>query len=277
MERRPGKQGGENLSLSITLHSPSVCSLSHQHTLAITRIEPLLELHFKMTADVQMPQIHVIEKLREIPLVECAYSTSTGVYNKVKESNSLLSWTLQSAEGVFMTAMGAVAPVANKFQQPIHVVDDTLCKGIDVLQEKIPIVKEPPSQILETAKTAVTSAIQPRVSQISAITTKSWDKANEVLSTTHYGNVALSGLDSASATADQYIDYYLPAADGEEDIHPHPSTDCEDKMMHTVHTVGTLSTKVGRRVYRTLSSRRATPPYPQPATSSSSDSKSKSE
>nr|BAN20534.1 lipid storage droplets surface binding protein 2 [Riptortus pedestris] len=233
-----------------------------------------------MTADVQMPQIHVIDKLREIPLVQSAYSTSTGVYNRVKESSALLTWTLQSAEGAFMTAMGAVAPVANKLQQPIHVVDDTLCKGIDVLQEKVPIVKEQPAQILETAKTVVSLAIQPKVSQISAFTTKSWDKANEVLSTTHYGNVALNGLDSASSTADQYIDYYLPAAEDEENIHPHPSADCEDKVMHTVHTVGTLSTKVGRRVYRTLSTRRTSAaPYnaPQQSHPTTSENKSKSE
>ena len=95
-----------------------------------------------------MPQIQVIGKLREIPLVECAYNTSTDVYNKVKGSNGLITWTLQSAEGAFMTALGVVAPVATKLQQPILVVDDTLCKGLDVSQEKVPIVKEPPAQVI---------------------------------------------------------------------------------------------------------------------------------
>ncbi|CAH1408359.1 unnamed protein product [Nezara viridula] len=202
-----------------------------------------------MSVDVQMPQIHVIGKLKEIPLVECAYNTSTDVYKKVKESNGLLEWTLQSAEGAFMTALEVVAPVANKLQQPIQVVDDTLCKGLDVLQEKVPIVKEPPAQIVETAKTKVSQLSASTVEQVHSITNKSWDKANEVLSSTRYGNVALSGLDSASNVADRYIDYYLPAAEGEENIHPHPSSECEDKVLHTVHTVGTLSTKVGRRVY----------------------------
>ncbi|XP_014271040.1 lipid storage droplets surface-binding protein 2 [Halyomorpha halys] len=202
-----------------------------------------------MSVDVQMPQIHVIGKLKEIPLVECAYNTSSDVYKKVKESNGLLTWTLQSAEGAFMTALEAVAPVANKFQQPIQVVDDTLCKGLVVLQEKVPIVKEPPAQIVETAKTKVSQISASTVEHVHTITNKGWDKANQVLSSTHYGNVALSGLDSASTTADRYIDYYLPAVEGEENIHPHPSSECEDKVLHTVHTVGTLSSKVGRRVY----------------------------
>lgn len=35
----------------------------------------------------------------------------------------------------------------------------------------------------------------------------------------------------------------------------HPSSECEDKVLHTAHTVGRLSNKVGRRVYRTLSQR----------------------
>lgn len=33
----------------------------------------------------------------------------------------------------------------------------------------------------------------------------------------------------------------------------HPSSECDDKVLHTVHSVGRLSNKVGRRVYRKLS------------------------
>lgn len=97
-----------------------------------------------------MPQLHVIEKLRQIPLVEIAYNTSAGVYKRVKDCNGLVHWTLNGAEGAFQIALGAVTPVAVKLQQPINLVDDTLCKGIDVLQEKVPIVKEPPSQVIIT-------------------------------------------------------------------------------------------------------------------------------
>uniref|UniRef100_A0A170ZPK2 Lipid storage droplets surface-binding protein 2 variant B n=2 Tax=Triatoma infestans TaxID=30076 RepID=A0A170ZPK2_TRIIF len=68
--------------------------------------------------------------------------------------------------------------------------------------------------------------------------------------------MALNGLDTTSTIADKYIDYYLPAEEDEENIHPHPNSECQDKVLHTVHTVGTLSAKVSRRVYRTLSGSR---------------------
>uniref|UniRef100_A0A224XIN1 Putative lipid storage droplets surface binding protein 2 n=1 Tax=Panstrongylus lignarius TaxID=156445 RepID=A0A224XIN1_9HEMI len=205
-----------------------------------------------MTADT-MPQLQVFEKLRQIPLVEIAYNTSAGVYKRVKDCNGLVHWTLNGAEGAFQIALGAVTPVAVKLQQPINLVDDTLCKGIDVLQEKVPIVKEPPGQIYESAKSYVSNSAA--AGKVQSITTKSWEKANEVLSSS-YGNMALNGLDSTSTIADKYIDYYLPAEEDEENIHPHPNSECEDKVLHTVHTVGTLSAKVSRRVYRTLSGTR---------------------
>ncbi|KAG8291909.1 Perilipin-2 [Homalodisca vitripennis] len=35
----------------------------------------------------------------------------------------------------------------------------------------------------------------------------------------------------------------------------HPSTQCEDKVLHTAHTVGRLSHKAGRRLYRSVNNR----------------------
>ncbi|XP_014244567.1 lipid storage droplets surface-binding protein 2 [Cimex lectularius] len=206
-----------------------------------------------MTADVQLPQMHVFEKLKQIPLVGYACNTSAGMYNRVKLSNGLITWTLNSAEGALALTLFALAPIANRLRSPIYVIDNTLCKGIDVLQEKVPSVKEEPTQIYENAKTYVTHTRA--ATKMQDLTLKTWVKANEVLTSTSCGNIALSGLDTTSSIADQYIDYFLPASEGEENQHPHPSSECDDKVLHTVHTVTTISSKVGKRIYKTLSDR----------------------
>lgn len=71
-------------------------------------------------------------------------------------------------------------------------------------------------QIYESAKSYVSNSAA--AGKVQSITTKSWEKANEVLSTS-YGNMALNGLDTTSNIADKYIDYYLPAEEDEENIH----------------------------------------------------------
>uniref|UniRef100_A0A146LUZ9 Lipid storage droplets surface-binding protein 2 n=1 Tax=Lygus hesperus TaxID=30085 RepID=A0A146LUZ9_LYGHE len=207
-----------------------------------------------MTAEA-MPatQMQVFDKLLQIPLLDYAYSTSAGVYQKVKGCNGIINYALGSAEGAAALAMTAVAPVANKFQGPIQYVDSTLCNGIDALQEKMPIVKEPPQQIIENAKNYVSNSAA--VGRVQSMTNVGWEKANEVLSTTTVGNMTLTGLDTTSSIADRYIDYYLPASEDEENVHPHPSSDCEDKVLHAAHTVGALSAKVSRRLYNTISRR----------------------
>ncbi|KAF6208295.1 hypothetical protein GE061_016749 [Apolygus lucorum] len=199
------------------------------------------------------PQMQVFDKLLQIPLVDYAYSTSAGVYQKVKGCNGIINLALGSAEGAASLAMTAVAPVANHFQGPIHYVDSTLCNGIDAIQQKIPMVKEPPQQIIENAKNYVSNSAA--VERVQSMTYVGWEKANEVLSTTTVGNMTLTGLDTTSSIADRYIDYYLPASEDEENVHPHPNSECEDKVLHAAHTVGALSAKVSRRLYNTISRR----------------------
>ncbi|CAB0010467.1 unnamed protein product [Nesidiocoris tenuis] len=107
-------------------------------------------LESRRTADtipMAQPQLQVFDKLMQIPLANLAYNTSAGVYQKVKGCNNFIGCVLDTAEGAAALAISAVAPVANKFQGPIQAVDSTLCMGIDALQDKVPMVKEPPSQV----------------------------------------------------------------------------------------------------------------------------------
>ena len=106
-----------------------------------------------MTANVnaQLPQIESINRVLELPVIGLALATSASTYNRVKNSHQLVYWTLQTAESSLTSAtrqaVPIAAPIAKKFETPILYVDHTLCRGLDRIEEKVPIVKESPDMV----------------------------------------------------------------------------------------------------------------------------------
>jgi len=213
--------------------------------------------------------MEVVDRIWRLPVMESAWNTSHNIYDRVKNANGLAHWTLSTAEGAMHMAVETIAPMAHRLSTPIHVVDMKLCQGLDLLEQKVPIVKEQPQQvgeILESTKELVSCKVVQHVIQtasaakqvnVASLKDLSWTKANEILES-RYGHMALQGLDSTTSVADNFLNYYLPEDEEEEEDDNqrlHPSSECDDKVLHTAHTVGRLSNKVGRRVYRTLSQR----------------------
>lgn len=96
-----------------------------------------------------MPHMEVVDRLWQLPVVESAWNTSFDLYGRVKNAHGLAHWTLSTAEGVATRAVETIAPLANKLSTPIHVVDMKLCQGLDIIEQKMPIVKEQPQQVGE--------------------------------------------------------------------------------------------------------------------------------
>jgi len=212
-----------------------------------------------------LPHLECMDKIWKIPLVEMAWNQSAEMYGKVKGAHEVFNWTLSTAEAAVLKAIEQAAPIAKKLEQPIHAVDQTLCKGIEIVEEKLPLVKEPPSHVFEAAKAFVNSALSPSLDTVSAVKNygvetaqsikeKSLNAANEVLAT-RYGNMALSGFETTAALAEKYLDFFFPPTEQELQQENEPTaTDSADKFTSTVHTVGRLSNKFARRVYNILSS-----------------------
>jgi hypothetical protein len=91
--------------------------------------------------------LECVDKIYKLPVVEMACNQSVGMYKKMKEANGVLEWTLSTAEATILKAVEQAAPIAKKLEQPIHAVDQTLCKAIAIVEEKLPFVKEPPSSV----------------------------------------------------------------------------------------------------------------------------------
>jgi len=139
--------------------------------------------------------------------------------------NPMFNWAFRTTESVVMSAVTFSAPIVNKLDRPISFVDQTLVKGIDKLELSAPIIKEQPGEILNQAKTKVLDIVQPQINKVCSVrhagqkkaaTLKelSYTKANEVLAT-HYGSLAVSGLDSTAVLAERLLDSFFPKAQDE--------------------------------------------------------------
>ncbi|KZC09406.1 PREDICTED: lipid storage droplets surface-binding protein 2-like [Dufourea novaeangliae] len=218
-----------------------------------------------MTTEVaQLPHFEVFHRVLGLPVVERALSKSAETYSRVKDCNQLVHWALTTAETSISTvtrqAVPLAAPIAKKLENPIHFVDHTLCLGLDKIEEKVPMVKEKPEQILENAYMLAIQTVHPAVVSISHVNDliimqasnlrdKSWNKANQILGT-QYGSAAVKGLDNTADLVDKLIDKYFPATGDEQSIVI--TSDEEDKLLHTLQTVGRLSNKAARRVYSNI-------------------------
>ncbi|KAK0168273.1 hypothetical protein PV327_002097 [Microctonus hyperodae] len=210
----------------------------------------------------ELPQVEVFNRVLSLPVVERALSTSASTYCRVRDYNQIVHWIVSKAENSIYSAtkhaVPIAAPIAQKFATGIHFVDQKLCIGLDKIEENVPIITESPEQILEKSYMFALQTVKPAVStisyandliisQASSLKNLSWNKANQILNT-HYGTVAIDRLDSTALIVDKLIDKYFPPI-GDEDVITEPTSSEEDKLLHTLQTVGKLSNKTARRVY----------------------------
>ncbi|XP_058064201.1 lipid storage droplets surface-binding protein 2 isoform X2 [Anopheles bellator] len=210
-----------------------------------------------------LPHLESLDRMLKLPVVDATWQQTQNVYGRVKDSNPLLSWALGTAEDVVCRAVTISAPLVQRLDRPLQLVDQTLVKGIDKLEVNAPIIKEQPAEIYQQARTRVIETVKPHIEKVcelrsasqqraASLKDLSWKKANEVLAT-QYGSLAVNGVDTTAQLAERLLDYYFPKAETDADDDNVPISAKDDPVLHTVQTVGRLSNKVARRVYRTVS------------------------
>ncbi|XP_017889295.1 lipid storage droplets surface-binding protein 2-like [Ceratina calcarata] len=207
------------------------------------------------------PHLEVINRVKSIPVINSALEKTESTYSYIKDSHHLINWALSHAEATVHATVSATAPLAKRFEGQISKVDQKLCEGLDIVEDKIPIVTKPPQQIYDAAKAVMSSSLHPTIEKLhsakesathQATTLKeiSIAKANELLST-QYGSMAVTGVDNTSVLINGLLDRYFPAVDGEKNT-PVPVSADENKVLHAVQTIGQLSTKTANRVYHSI-------------------------
>lgn len=100
------------------------------------------------------PRLEVLDRVKNIPTVQTAIEKTGSTYSYLKGSHNLINWALGYAEAglCYATATAApiAAPLAKKFEGQINTVDQKLCQGLDIVEQKVPMVKQPPQEVYYT-------------------------------------------------------------------------------------------------------------------------------
>ncbi|KAG8232702.1 hypothetical protein J437_LFUL014720 [Ladona fulva] len=189
-----------------------------------------------------LPQLQSVARISKLPIVESAIGVASGIYGRVKESNRVVSWTLNQAEGV---GAAALVPVATRLGTPIQAVDTILGKGIDIVEEKVPAIKLTPQEMLDNTKKMVADGLGLNaISQDSSMTARVVGVGM---------GVATTGLRSAVAIVEMFLDKNYPNVQPDEETDNTESADENEEDIPEPFKVLLRWQKVTRRMQRVVS------------------------
>lgn len=192
-------------------------------------------------ADQEILHLVSVDRIVRLPIVETSWNIATGIYTRIKKSNSLVNWGLKTAESTVQAAFETTLPAVIVLEGPIAVFDSLLCKSLDIVEERIPVITLPPALIYENTKEYVSNIIMvPVLRRADNVKRFGLNKANS----------AVLRLDSVIDEANKYVDQYLPGTVPEEN---HETNNVvvsskNSKALHTFHRVDRLSRKLQRRL-----------------------------
>ncbi|XP_015262255.1 PREDICTED: perilipin-3-like isoform X2 [Gekko japonicus] len=220
-------------------------------------------------------------RVANLPLVSSAYDMVSSAYASTKESHPYVKMVCDVAEtGVKTIAAAAVSgaqPILNKLEPQISSANEYMCKGLDKLEEKLPILQQPTDKVFSDTKELVTSTVSGARDAVSNTVTGARntvtstvtgvvDKTKEAVqggvemtrSAVATGvNMVASGVDSILGKSEGLVDHYLPVT--EEEL-AQLATSMEGFDMASVEQqkeqqsyfvrLGSLSSKVRHRAYQ---------------------------
>ncbi|XP_043480714.1 lipid storage droplets surface-binding protein 1 isoform X1 [Leptopilina heterotoma] len=189
-----------------------------------------------------LSQFESVARISSFPIVESSICIAGNVYDMIKRSNSLMNWSLDTMEQSLASATATAKSAIFAFNGPITTIDQILCKGIDIVELRVPAIHLPPQLMYWNTKEYVNKKfVKPVLMRA--------DSVKQIGSLA--ANAAADRLDGALSVADQYIDHYLPG-DPSDKITEVDSAPVEttSKTVRTIKHGARFSRKLQRRLTR---------------------------
>ncbi|NWR97716.1 PLIN3 protein, partial [Motacilla alba] len=184
-------------------------------------------------------------RVANLPLVSSAYDMVSSAYTCTKESHPYVRSVCDVAEkGVKTLTAAAVSgaqPLLTRLEPQISTANEYACKGLDKLEEKLPILQQPPHKFISDTKLLVTStvtgardvltstvtmagakdAVTSRVTGVVDMTKGAVQGGVELTRSavssgvSTVGQMVASGVDSVLGKSEELVDHYLPMTDEE--------------------------------------------------------------
>ncbi|XP_051666465.1 perilipin-3-like isoform X7 [Manacus candei] len=105
----------------------------------------------------------VVTRVANLALVSCACGAVAAAYAGTKESHPCVRSVCQAAEkGVKALTAAAVSgaqPLLTRLEPQISSANELACKGLDKLEEKLPILQQPPERVVAGTRELVSGAV----------------------------------------------------------------------------------------------------------------------
>ncbi|KPU80560.1 uncharacterized protein Dana_GF16261, isoform B [Drosophila ananassae] len=198
--------------------------------------------------------LEAIDRIGSIPLVESSVKRVETIYDKVKNNNRLFSWYFETAEATITAAYETVQPAVKLFEPSLRRLDNVMCKSLDILEQRIPLVYLPPE--MEYMSDHLVRPVLKRADSVKMI-------RNAVLESplTTY---AADRIDGAFTAGDKFVDKYLVPIRTDQDQTDAPQEDDNETVpeergaLKAIHHGQRFSRKLKRRLtQRTIAEARA--------------------
>ncbi|XP_069505464.1 perilipin-3-like isoform X2 [Ambystoma mexicanum] len=235
-------------------------------------------------------QQSVMSRMVNLPLVNSAYDMVSNAYTATKENHPYIKTVCEMAEQgaktISAVAYTSAQPILNKLEPQIATANEYACKGLDRLEEKLPILQQPTEKVVADTKELVSSkvtgakdvvsstvtgakdavttrvtgvvdaakgAVQGSVDMTKAVVTSS---VNTVMAS-RVGQLVSSGVDTVLGKSEELVDHYLPMTDEElaqlaasvEGFEVATLQQQKEQQSYFVR-LGSLSTKLRHRAYQ---------------------------
>ncbi|NXQ59055.1 PLIN3 protein, partial [Anthoscopus minutus] len=184
----------------------------------------------------------VVSRVANLALVSCAWGAVASAYSHTKESHPCMRSVCNAAEKGVKTLTAAAAssaqPLLTRLEPQISTANTLACKGLDKLEEKLPILQQPPERVTSPRGHGQGSSTEPGVgtsgpcavpSQVVARTRELVSgTVNGVVVRTHLvlgavvgtrvGQLLATGVGIMLGKSKELLDRYLPVTDEELEV-----------------------------------------------------------
>ncbi|NXF40559.1 PLIN3 protein, partial [Nyctibius bracteatus] len=240
------------------------------------------------------PQQSVVSRVASLALVSSAYGMVSTAYASTKDSHPYVRSVCDAAEkGVKTLTAAAVSgaqPILTKLEPQISTANEYACKGLDKLEEKLPILQQPPekvtsplgdtgwglssagrgagtsrpsavpSQVVAGTRELVTSTVSGAVGLARGAVRGGVERTRSALSTgvstvvgSRVGRLVATGVDAVLGTSEELVERYLPGTDEELEVAAGTEVatlERQGRRQSYFVRVGSLSAKLRHRALR---------------------------
>ncbi|KAM6463632.1 perilipin-3-like [Liasis olivaceus] len=237
-----------------------------------------------------LEQQNVISRVASLPLVSSTCQMVSSAYTTTKETHPYLKSVCDVAEKGVKTltaaALCSAQPLVTRLEPQIATASVYACKGLDKLEEKLPILQQPSEKVVADTKELVSSKVTGARDAVSSTVSGAKDAvssgANGVVDMakgavqgsmgltrsvvaggvntimgSRVGEMVVTSMDTMLGKSEELVDYYLPMTDQElaelaTSVEGFEITTVEQQKVRKSYFVrlGSLSSKLRHRAFQ---------------------------